>query len=98
MGEVEAVIESLDQSNLDRDEPKPFVQAKKKPSPLEIPIILVGWIKDVIASFTKPKPSKPVIDIPRREPQPPPNSPNPETPNPIPAPETDNWEESNWDD
>ena len=38
----------------------------QKPSALAIPIILLGWVKDVIFSLTKPKPSKPVIEIPRR--------------------------------
>ena len=41
---------------------------QKKPSLLAIPVIFLGWIKDVAQSLTKPKPSKPVIDIPRREP------------------------------
>ncbi|MFK8183187.1 MAG: Ycf66 family protein [Phormidesmis sp.] len=40
---------------------------KEKPSLLATPIILAGWIKDVVVSFTKPKPAKPVIDIPRRD-------------------------------
>ncbi|MGC1216156.1 MAG: Ycf66 family protein [Phormidesmis sp.] len=38
----------------------------QKPSALAVPIILLGWIKDVIFSLAKPKPSKPVIEIPRR--------------------------------
>ncbi|MEO1791298.1 MAG: Ycf66 family protein [Cyanobacteria bacterium J06629_19] len=42
--------------------------SKKKPSLLATPVILLGWVKDVISAMTKPKPSKPVIDIPRREP------------------------------
>ena len=41
---------------------------KEKPSLLAMPVILAGWLKDVAVSFTKPKPSKPVIEIPRREP------------------------------
>jgi len=40
---------------------------KEKPSLIALPVILAGWVKDVVASLTKPKPSKPVIDIPRRE-------------------------------
>ncbi len=38
----------------------------QKPSALAIPIILLGWVKDVVLSFTRPKPSKPIIEIPRR--------------------------------
>ena len=38
-----------------------------KPSLLAMPLILAGWVKDVAISLTKPKPSKPVIEIPRRE-------------------------------
>ena len=41
--------------------------AKEKPSLLAMPLILVGWMKDVVVSMTKPKPSKPMIEIPRRE-------------------------------
>ena len=55
-------------------EAKPYqagpVELKKKPRLLAAPLILIGWIKDLTASFTKPKPSKPVIEIPRREPSP----------------------------
>lgn len=40
----------------------------EKPSLLEMPVILVGWVKDVLVSMTKPKPSKPTIEIPRRDP------------------------------
>ncbi|MEL6856024.1 MAG: Ycf66 family protein [Cyanobacteria bacterium J06607_13] len=40
--------------------------ARQQPSLLATPLILLGWIKDVAASLTKPKPSKPVIDIPPR--------------------------------
>ena len=39
-----------------------------KPGLLEMPIILVSWAKDVVVSLMQPKPSKPVIEIPRREP------------------------------
>ena len=39
-----------------------------KPSLLEMPVIFVIWVKDVVVSLIKPKPSKPVIEIPRREP------------------------------
>ena len=39
-----------------------------KPSLMAMPLILAGWIKDVVVSLTKPKPAKPVIEIPRREP------------------------------
>jgi hypothetical protein len=41
--------------------------ASKKPSLLATPLILIGWLKDVSASLTRPKPARPVIDIPRRE-------------------------------
>ena len=44
------------------------VSAREKPSLLEMPAVLVGWVKDVVLSVAKPKPSKPVIEIPRREP------------------------------
>ncbi|MGB3767412.1 MAG: Ycf66 family protein [Phormidesmis sp.] len=48
--------------------PKPLSTAvDKKPSLLAMPVILVGWVKDVVVSMTKPKPSKPMIEIPRRE-------------------------------
>ncbi|MEO1684775.1 MAG: Ycf66 family protein, partial [Cyanobacteria bacterium J06631_12] len=39
---------------------------RQKPSLLATPLIFLGWIKDVAVSFTKPKPSRPVIDIPPR--------------------------------
>ncbi len=39
----------------------------KKPSLFAMPIILVGWVKDVVVSLTKPKPAKPMIEIPRRD-------------------------------
>ncbi len=41
---------------------------KQKPSLLAMPLILIGWLKDVATSLNKPKPSRPMIDIPRREP------------------------------
>lgn len=56
---------------------------RERPSLLAMPIIVIGWLKDVAQSMTKPKPSKPVIDIPRRE-----------APLPI---ETDD-DDSNWID
>ena len=40
----------------------------EKPAIWAMPIILVGWVKDLVTSMTKPKPSKPMIEIPRREP------------------------------
>ncbi|PZO20940.1 MAG: hypothetical protein DCF25_05690 [Leptolyngbya foveolarum] len=43
------------------------VTAGKKPSLLAMPMILVGWVKDVVVSLTKPKPAKPMIEIPRRD-------------------------------
>ena len=39
-----------------------------KPGLLAMPLVLAVWVKDVVVSLTKPKPSKPVIEIPRREP------------------------------
>lgn len=78
------------QGTEERAEKPPLIRPTKKPGPLEIPVILIGWIKDVVASFTRPKPSKPVIDIPRREPS---IKKTDKT-----EPEEDNWEESNWDD
>ena len=41
--------------------------SKEKPSLLVMPLILAAWVKDVVASLTKPKPAKPVIEIPRRD-------------------------------
>ena len=49
--------------------PSAKAQTKEKPGLLAIPVILVGWLKDVVTSIAKPKPSKPVIEIPRRETQ-----------------------------
>lgn len=46
----------------------PITAPREKPSLLATPVILVGWVKDVVTSLTRPKPSKPVIEIPRREP------------------------------
>lgn len=43
-------------------------KTREKPSLLATPVILAGWVKDVVVSMTRPKPSKPVIEIPRREP------------------------------
>ena len=51
---------------LDRRSVSKENSAKEKPSLLAIPLILVGWMKDVVVSMTKPKPSKPMIEIPRR--------------------------------
>jgi Ycf66 protein N-terminus len=78
--------------------------ATKKPSLLATPLILIGWFKDVIAAATRPKPARPVIDIPRREradrqvrsPQSTPD-------NPTDSQTATSWpkiypEESNWDD
>jgi hypothetical protein len=80
---------------------------RPKPHLLAMPLVLVGWIKDVVSSFTKPKPSKPVIDIPRREPaMRSPASQDTQTIDSAPSqPETStdsSWDEdpedSNWDD
>ena len=82
-------------------------KAREKPGLLGAPLILIGWVRDVITSLTKPKPAKPVIDIPRRSPpaEPPASqSPLPEAPPPLMTaeptgePAEDDWEESNWDD
>lgn len=94
----------------------------ERPSLLATPFILIGWIKDVVGTFTRPKLAKPVIDIPRRDPT---GSTNTGQGNyPLPElvesdsftdntadtadtsldfgseqyPESDDWEESNWDD
>ncbi len=60
---------STDSPNQTLSNPQTTNQSKlnKKPSALAIPIILLGWIKDVAVSFTKPKPPKPIIEIPRRD-------------------------------
>ncbi|MEL7511931.1 MAG: hypothetical protein AAGM27_07255, partial [Cyanobacteria bacterium J06554_3] len=47
--------------------PKDTIPVREKPSLLTTPVILAGWVKDVVKSFTQPKPSKPVIEIPRRD-------------------------------
>jgi len=87
--------------------PKPLsTPVDKKPSLLAMPVILVGWVKDVVVSMTKPKPSKPMIEIPRREAS--------VSRSPVQAPvvsrsseddsryndelEDDDWEDSNWAD
>ncbi len=57
---------------------------RQKPSLIATPIILLGWVKDVIGSMTKPKPSKPVIEIPRRDTQPPTASANQTPPSQTP--------------
>lgn len=86
---------------------------REKPSLLAAPLILVGWVKDLVTGFTRPKPVKPVIDIPRRSPPPVSNQPPPAQPSAPPTAyspddlpvepaaeltEEDSWEESNWDD
>ncbi|MEM6450957.1 MAG: Ycf66 family protein [Cyanobacteria bacterium P01_D01_bin.105] len=78
--------------------PSQGLSTKAKPSMLAMPIILADWVKDVVAALTKPKPSKPVIEIPRREPaiaKPAPttwdNQPEDTTPKDAAA-------DSNWDD
>ena len=45
----------------------PLPEKPQRPSLLATPLILIGWIKDVTGSLTRPKPSKPVIVIPRRD-------------------------------
>jgi len=69
---------------LNQSQRKPL---REKPSLLAVPGIFIGWLKDVAQSLTKPKPSKPVIDIPRREAP------------PIKADSDDsNWNDGDWDD
>lgn len=46
---------------------KDTMAVRTKPSLLATPVILAGWVKDVVTSLTKPKPSKPVIEIPQRD-------------------------------
>ncbi len=79
----------LETSKLETSEPLTQPKRKplrEKPSLLAVPGIFISWIKDVAQSLTKPKPSKPVIDIPRRE---------------APSTEADNadsnWDDSDWD-
>ena len=55
-GKAEAVLRSA-----------PLLEKPQKPSLLATPLILIGWIKDIVSSLTRPKPSKPVIVIPRRD-------------------------------
>ena len=52
---------------LEKSVEKSSLKVAEKPAVWTIPIILVGWIKDVFLSMTKPKPSKPIIEIPRRD-------------------------------
>lgn len=63
---TEKVAQEASQQSLNAAPPPKL--PKEKPSLLAMPIIFAGWVKDVAVSFTKPKPSKPVIEIPRREP------------------------------
>lgn len=66
-----------------KEQPAKGQLARKKPSLLATPGIVIGWVKDVAQSLTKPKPSKPVIDIPRRE---------------VPPPVETDDDDSNWID
>ena len=59
--------ESKTDDRLDRRSRLKENPVKEKPNLLAMPLILVGWAKDVVVSMTKPKPSKPMIEIPRRE-------------------------------
>ncbi|MEL7329572.1 MAG: Ycf66 family protein [Cyanobacteria bacterium J06559_1] len=69
--------------------------AREKPSLLAAPIILLGWVKDVVSSLTRPKPSKPVIDIPRREPSnPAPAAVDPAYREPVTDNDPETWEAS----
>jgi hypothetical protein len=94
-------VQSTDKQRVQKPTDKP------KPNLLTMPLVLAGWVKDVVSSFTRPKPSKPVIDIPRRDPsikmtQPPRLQ---ERPQKRPQERIENLEdledlseESNWDD
>ncbi|MEO0887203.1 MAG: Ycf66 family protein [Cyanobacteria bacterium J06648_10] len=69
--------------------------AREKPSLLAVPVILLGWVKDVVSSLTRPKPSKPVIDIPRREPShPAPAAVDPAYREPVTDNDPETWEAS----
>ncbi|MEL6552769.1 MAG: Ycf66 family protein [Cyanobacteria bacterium J06621_11] len=71
--DLEADFEKVD--NFDDKVEKAFPQpafshagsSAEKPAIWSMPLILVGWVKDMVTSMTKPKPSKPMIEIPRRE-------------------------------
>ncbi len=71
-----------------------------KPNLLATPLILIGWFKDVITGITRPKPSKPVIEIPRRPASRTASaSSTASTPPPVSSPPPDPFlEDSNWDD
>ncbi|MEL7067661.1 MAG: Ycf66 family protein [Cyanobacteria bacterium J06581_3] len=69
--------------------------AREKPSLLAAPVILLGWVKDVVSSLTRPKPSKPVIDIPRRSPShPAPAAVDPAYREPVTDNDPETWEAS----
>lgn len=71
----------------------PKQPSREKPSLLSMPIIFAGWLKDVVQSLTKPKPSKPVIDIPRRD------APSIDTNATQTSANDSNWDDdSDWDD
>lgn len=58
----------IDEVPVTASKPKALPTAtSKKPNLLAMPIILAGWVKDVVVALTKPKPTKPVIEIPRRD-------------------------------
>ena len=57
-----------DQSSASNSPQRPAQTPIEKPAIWKMPIILAGWMKDVVTSMTKPKASKPMIEIPRREP------------------------------
>ncbi|MEM8504607.1 MAG: Ycf66 family protein [Cyanobacteria bacterium P01_D01_bin.1] len=79
----QSVREQPVRGQLAKEQPAKEQLARKKPSLLAMPGIVIGWVKDVAQSLTKPKPSKPVIDIPRRE---------------VPPPVDTNGDDSNWID
>ena len=75
---------------------------QQKPNLLATPLILINWFREIITSIARPKPSKPVIEIPRRADSPiaasdsaPSTRSDPPPRAPAPAPFS---EDSNWDD
>ncbi|MEM9089762.1 MAG: Ycf66 family protein [Cyanobacteria bacterium P01_F01_bin.53] len=64
----DSVPESDTERKVENKTERAVNKTREKPSLLATPVILAGWVKDVVVSMTQPKPSKPVIEIPRREP------------------------------
>ncbi|MEL7522537.1 MAG: hypothetical protein AAGJ80_13145, partial [Cyanobacteria bacterium J06553_1] len=74
--EERAVVSSLQQPGQASAQPvqRSAQLQTEKPSLMAMPLILAGWVKDLVVSMTKPKPPKPVIDIPRRDASPAPSA------------------------